>query len=297
MTTTSRKDDLMNEDARRAEARQLRVDPGMSRKQLMERFGVGNNTLSEWLSGLETPEWTRRPNAKDDLRDTAMEMRHDGYSVPQIAIELGVSKSTAYLWTKHLPLDRTPADKEERKRRHMEHMREARWEPYRKERDAARVGVTEQLSSWVGELSDRELLLLGATAYWCEGQKSKPWEPNRCRVTFINSDPGLILVFLRFLGAAGVDRESLGYRISIHESADVEAAGRWWAEVVGVPFERFSRPTLKTHNPSTVRHNVGDPYRGCLVIGVSKSRELYWKIEGLMRGITDVNVERGDASM
>ena len=87
------------------------------------------------------------------------------------------------------------------------------------------------------------------------------------------------------------------YRISIHESADLDAAGRWWADVIGVPFERFSRPTLKTHNPSTVRYNVGDPYRGCLVIDVPQSRELYWQIEGLMSGIADAGSASGGASM
>ncbi len=39
-------------------------------------------------------------------------------------------------------------------------------------------------------------------AYWCEGAKSKPYAP-RDRVTFVNSDPRLILFFLRFLAVAG----------------------------------------------------------------------------------------------
>jgi transposase len=288
----------MIEDSRRAEARRLRVDPGMSRSQLMKHFGVGNGTISDWLRGLEPPEWTRRPNAKDDLRETAIEMRSDGYSVPRIATELGVSKSTAYLWTKHLPLDRTPEEEAAaRRRNHSKEVADARWAPLNKARDQRRQDLNRAEGAWVGHLSDREVVLLGAVSYWCEGQKSKPWEPNRCRVIFINSDPGLILIFLRFLEVVGEDRLKLGYRISIHESADAEAAGRWWAGVVGVPFERFARPTLKTHNPSTVRHNVGDPYRGCLVIAVPKSRELYWRIEGLMQGIAGTDVVSGDARM
>ena len=129
----------MNGDPRREEARQLRIDPGLSRSQLKERFGVGDGTLSEWLRGLEAPAWTRRPNAKDELRDLAIEMRLNGCSVPAIATELGVSKSTAYLWTKHIPLDRTPAEQEERQRRHMEQMREA------KARDADRAATDKRL--------------------------------------------------------------------------------------------------------------------------------------------------------
>jgi hypothetical protein len=142
----------------------------------------------------------------------------------------------------------------------------------------------------VGDLSRREVVLLGAVAYWCEGEKNKPWRPQQFRMQFINSDADLILLFLRFLEACEVDRAGLSYRLSIHESADVEAATRWWSEVVSVPADKFRRPTVKTHNPSTVRHNVGDPYRGCLVIFVPKSRELYWKVEGLMRGIAGATV-------
>ena len=251
----------------------------------MKHFGVGNNTLSEWLRGLDPPEWTYRPNAKDSLRERAVELRGSGWSVPAISAELGVAKSTAYLWVREIPLDPTPGQQEERRLRHMERMREARWEPYRKKRDADRAATGERLGAWVGGLSDRELMLIGAVAYWCEGSKAKPWEPNRCQVIFINSDPDLILLFLRFLELAGEDRSRLRYRVQIHESADVGAAERWWAEVVGVPPESFARTSLKTHNPSTVRHNTEDSYRGCLTVRVPKSRELYWRIEGLMSGI------------
>jgi hypothetical protein len=196
-----------------------------------------------------------------------------------------------------LPLNATVEQGRERRRRHSKHMTDTRWEPHRQARDAERAGVNETEAAWVGELSDREVLLLGAAAYWCEGSKSKPWEPNRCRLIFINSDPALILLFLRFVELLGVGRARLRFRISIHESAPVEDAGRWWADVVGVPFEVLQRPTLKTHNPSTVRLNVGEPYRGCLVVSVPQSRGFYWKVEGLMRGIAVASASPRDAKM
>ncbi|GAA0513749.1 hypothetical protein Ade02nite_48810 [Paractinoplanes deccanensis] len=272
-------------ESRREEARRLRVDPGLSRSQLMRRFGVSNGTLSEWLRGIEAPAWTRRPTAKDDVRQSALELRRMGQSVPQIAQRLGISKSTAYLWTKGEPLDKTPEEAEERRRRHMEQMRQARWEPHRRRRDADRAACAERLAGWVGELSDREVILIGAVAYWCEGAKEKPWTKSTPGLMFINSDPALILLFLRYVEMLGVDRAELTYRLSIHESADIPAATRWWAGVVGVPAEHFRRATEKTHNPSTVRRNVGDSYRGCLIVYVPKSSRLYWEVEGVMRGI------------
>jgi hypothetical protein len=174
---------------------------------------------------------------------------------------------------------------------------EARWEPLRQTRDAERAAINTAEGARVGDLAEREVLLMGAAIYWCEGSKAKPWAQQRCRVAFINSDPALILLFLRFVELLGEDRARLRYRVSIHESAEVDAAVRWWAEVVGVPAEMFSPTTLKKHNPATVRHNVGESYRGCLVVVVPHSRELYWKIEGLMGGIAVATGWPGGANM
>jgi hypothetical protein len=41
------------------------------------------------------------------------------------------------------------------------------------------------------------------------------------------SDPSLILFFLRFLDATGTPRTDLGFRVFIHESADVDSAQRF----------------------------------------------------------------------
>ena len=131
----------------------------------------------------------------------------------------------------------------------------------------------------IGELTDRELLIVGAIAYWCEGTKSKPYRPAN-RVVFVNSDAGLIRLFLRFLETAGVNRDDLILRVYIHENADAEEAQRFWIKVTGVDPDQFRSPTLKHHNPKTVRMNVGEDYHGCLRIDVRRSGELYRRIEG-----------------
>ena len=66
----------------------------------------------------------------------------------------------------------------------------------------------------------------------------------------------------------------------IHESADVAAAQRFWKEVTGLPADIFRQPTLKRHNPKTIRKNTGEDYHGCLVINVRRSLRLYRQIEG-----------------
>jgi hypothetical protein len=104
-------------DPRRAEARRLRSTERMTLQQLRDHFGVSRDTLADWLWNEPTPDWTRRPNAKDELRKQAVQLRIEGRTVPEIAAELAVAKSTAYQWVKHLPLDATIAQGQARRRR------------------------------------------------------------------------------------------------------------------------------------------------------------------------------------
>ncbi|MGC1210758.1 MAG: helix-turn-helix domain-containing protein [Micromonospora sp.] len=267
-------------DSLAAEARRLRSEEQLSVREIQARLGIGRDRVYASLRGVPPPAWTRRPNAKDGLRAEAVELRAEGRSVDDIARRLGVAKSTAYQWVKHLPLDRDD-EAAARRRAHSRLMTDARWAAHRKARDAAQAAEQARAAEVVGSLDERDLLLLGAAIYWCEGAKTKPWR-RQDRLQFINSDPGLLALFLRFLEACGIRRGIPTYHVSIHESADADAAVGWWAAALGLPVERFGRTTVKRHNPATVRRNTGADYRGCLVINVPRSRELYWRIEGMI---------------
>ncbi|KXK59133.1 resolvase [Micromonospora rosaria] len=269
-----------------AEVRRLRTEEKLSVRQIRERTALGRNRVYELLRGLPPPDWTRRPNARDDLRAEAVALRERGHSVPEIAAQLGVSRSAAYQWVRHLPLD-PEAPAAERRRERARRMAEARWAAHREARDAARAAVHDRAARVVDPLGERDFLLLGAALYWCEGTKSKPWRRDD-RIQFVNSDPGLLALFLRFLEVCGVERGEVTYRVSIHETADAEAATRWWSQRLGLSPGRGQPPSLKRHRPATRRRNTGDEYHGCLVITVPRSRELYWRIEGMIAGLFQI---------
>lgn len=128
-------------------------------------------------------------------------------------------------------------------------------------------------------MSERELFLVGVGLYWAEGSKSKTYS-RRERVTFVNSDPDMIHVYLAWLGVLGVDPARIRYRVMIHESGDVRGAEQYWADLAKVDLSELQRATLKKHNPKTVRKNTGDDYHGCLVVNVLGSTDLYRRIEG-----------------
>lgn len=253
---------------------------GLSRRQIRDRIHVDNNDLlNRLLEGEPPPDWTRRPHAKDDLRARARELRLEGKTYDQIQVELGCSKSSISLWVRDLPKPERRDPTEQAKI-----AAQKRWEHELAVRDAKRRRTKEAATQEVGAMTDRELLLVGAALYWAEGAKDKPYS-RREDVLFVNSDPGVIRVYLAWLHLLGIGPERLTFRVMIHATADIEGAKRYWADLAGVDPATFQKTTIKNHNPKTVRKNVGPEYRGCLVIRVAQGAELYRRIEGWWCGI------------
>lgn len=248
---------------------------GLSLRQIRDELQVHNKeTLQRLVTGEPPPEWTKRPNAKDDLRDRARELRGQGWTYNEIQAELGCSKSSVSPWVRDLPHPEPRCTPEEQRAR-----MNAGLARLRAEQERVREETKRQAAESIGELSDRELFMAGVALYWAEGQKSKPYQ-RREAVIFINSDPGVIQVYLAWLDLLDVPRERLRFRVMIHETADVATAERYWADLVDIDAAALQPTTLKKHNPKTVRRNVGDAYRGCLVVRVLQGAELYCRIEG-----------------
>jgi DNA-binding CsgD family transcriptional regulator len=85
---------------------------GRSRREIKEILQIrSNNRLNEALRGEPPLPSTWRPNAKDDLRAKARELRGQGLDYKRIAAELGVSKSSVSLWVRDLPAQSASATK------------------------------------------------------------------------------------------------------------------------------------------------------------------------------------------
>ncbi|TDU04583.1 hypothetical protein EDD99_3054 [Streptomyces sp. 846.5] len=254
---------------------------GMSRRQIRDELKIWNNDkLNRLLKGEPPPEWTKRPRAKDELRAKAREMRIEGRTYDEIEEALGVARSSVSLWVRDLarPPHRKPSGDRQA------YMERVCWGPRRELRDQERRDAKSLAADEIGRLTERELFIIGVALYWSEGAKDKEYSRREC-VTLVNSDPGLITVYLAWLDLLAVDRSQLRFRVQIHESADVEAAEGFWAQLVGVSVDCLQRTTLKKHNPRTVRRNIGADYKGCLVIKVLGGADLYRRIEGWWSGL------------
>lgn len=253
---------------------------GCSLRRIRDELKVFNNDiLNRLVKGEPPPEWTKRPNAKDDLREKARELRLQGWTYDRIQVALGCSKSSVSLWVRDLPRPERRDPSEQAKL-----AAQKRWEHELAVRDKERQKTKAAARSEIGALTDRELFMTGVALYWAEGGKDKPYA-RRESVQFVNSDPGVIEVYLAWLDLLGVERERLRCRLMIHATGDVEGAMRYWADLVGVEADTFQRTTIKKHNPKTVRKNAGEDYRGCLVITVLQGARLYRRIEGWWYGI------------
>lgn len=275
-------------DADRETARALRA-AGCTYDQIAADLGVSKSTCSLWLRDLphaadgEPVCPVGEPPAPHDTRPAeARRLRQEGLTLRAIAEVMQAPAKTVYYWTWDLPVP--PSTRTGGDPAHMDMMRRRYWDRVLAEREAERQEIRAEHAARVGQLSARELELAAVVAYWCEGCKSKPYE-RREQVTFINSDPGLILLFLSWLDQIDFPVEHRRFSVAIHESADVAAATAHWADVIGGDPADFGPPTLKRHNPRTGRKNVADAYVGCLVVRLVQCRTLYQRVEGVGQGI------------
>ena len=226
-------------------------------------------------------------------REQAIELRRKGLSYREIMDRIGGSMASMSLWLRNIPLP--PEHRARMRQRHLAAAKRT-GESLRRRRLEKEERIRREAAAELGRVTARDVFIAGVAIYAAEGSKQKPWQTGSNTV-LINSDPRMILLFLRWLEVIGVVRSGLTFRVAIHETADHVAAVDFWSRVVGVPSEQFLRTTLKRGNPKTRRRNVGASYRGCLVVGVRRSTDLTRRIDGWFDALVRRSAKPFDESM
>jgi hypothetical protein len=100
----------------------------------------------------------------------------------------------------------------------------------------------------------------GTIMYWCEGSKRE----RDYRVEFVNSDPSMIMIFMKYLRGMGIDERRIRARLVIHQQDDVTACEKFWMKVTSLGKPNFlmtsvrNRSESKTplpHGTITIRYN------------------------------------------
>ena len=101
------------------------------------------------------------------------------------------------------------------------------------------------------DLSQKEksLKLAGVMLYWAEGAKGGG------TVKFVNSDPAMIKLFLRFLReVCGIYEDRLKLLIHLYPDQDAGTLKEFWSSVTGVPENNFYRSYVHIGKTGTYKN-------------------------------------------
>jgi len=219
--------------------------------------------------------------AKEKEKSEAVKLRKLGRSYNEILALVPVSKSTLSVWLRDLGIAKRQIQRLTLKRRaaQIKAQKACRDKRIIKER-----AIIEKAKKDLINLSKRDLWLIGTTLYWAEGTKQKDTNVSQ-RVTFNNSDPGMIVLFHEWLKViCHVPEKDLVYSVYMHRTADKERIRKFWEKLVNCKIERIY---FKNHNPKTNRKNIEENYNGLLRIDVRRSTDFNRKIRGWIEGIIE----------
>ena len=217
-------------------------------------------------------------------KELAIKLRRQGKTYSEILSVLPVAKSTLAIWLNSVQLS-----KKQKQRITKERLAGSRrgGEAKKKQRKEKQKVLISKAKLEIGNLSKRELFLIGVVLYWAEGSKEKEYYPGS-PLRFANSDPYMVKLFLDWLHEVGVNQNRINFDIYIHENHKyrIEEVVKYWSDITGFSKNLF-RVYFKKNILKTKRRNISpDSYFGLVRIYVKESSDLVRKINGWVKGIT-----------
>lgn len=219
--------------------------------------------------------------AKLKLRMEARDLRKNGLGIKAIAGKLGVSSSTVSLWCRDIVLTPEQIVELAHRARDPNYGRRLVYAQKQREQRMRRIReLFEEGKSEVGQLTQRELFVAGVALYWAEGFKKDNM------VGFSNSDPKMILLFVRWLQSLGISKSALKFRLGVNESFkdSVDTIQAFWESSLEVKKNQFQKPFFQQVKWQKAYDN-SEAYHGVLRVRVAKSTDLLRKIYGWIAGL------------
>lgn len=212
----------------------------------------------------------------------ARNLRKDGESLKVIAQMLEVSPRSVSNWCRDIELTQEQTLKLEKRmidpnygnrQKYLNLIKNSKNLKIKKLKDEGRREI--------GNLSKRDLFLVGIALYWAEGFKKDS------QAGFANSDPKMVNLFLRWL------YECFNYKTSdlipkltlnISHKDRTKEIETYWSEKTGIPIENFQKPFYQNVKWKKIYENPNE-YFGVLRIKVRKSIDFLRKIHGFIEGL------------
>jgi len=221
---------------------------------------------------------------KLEERNKALQLRHQGFSIKQIADNLNVSKGSVSAWVREISLPPELLESiENRKILGRELSRLTRLSNIAQ----AHKEISAQCKEEVLPFSKRDLWIAGLMIYAGEGNKTLRVSNQHVEVT--NSDHSILRLFINFLiKICGVSKDKIRIRLMLYEDIKIEEAEEYWAQALCVPLNQFQKPFIKLSYKELPHRHLRRAEYGTAHIIVYDIR-LYRKIIGWLQAIYEHN--------
>lgn len=201
------------------------------------------------------------------IKQRARDLRHQGWSIGEISLRLGIPKSTALGWVRDICLS------EKQKERIKQKIivsgaigRPLAVKANREKIEKWKEGIREQVKHFGAYAFNNPEVgkLICGLLYLCEGAKY----PSTRGLIFVNSDPAVICCFLNLLRRFFyIKEEKLRCRVLYRWDQESKKLKRYWSNITGIPLKQFfkNKPDIRTKGKPTRKTN----YKG--VCGIQYS--------------------------
>lgn len=220
--------------------------------------------------------------SKSVQRIRARELRKQGQSIKEIAKKLKVSPGSVSPWCRDIELTPEQTKTLEERARDPYYGRRGIYLASLKRKQNLKINkLIKKGAKEVGNLTKRELFLVGVALYWGEGFKKDK------QAGIANQDPKIINMFIKWLQVCFCYRKTnLVARVIINSShkGRADEIQHYWSKQTGIPMEQFRKPTLQTIIWKKKYENPNN-YYGVLRIKVRKSADFLRSIYGFIEGL------------
>lgn len=217
-------------------------------------------------------------------------MRIMGHSYNEIRARLGIPKSTLSVWFKGLVLS------EQARARLAERVRVGtlnglvkrnKLQTHKARRRALQVRLRSE--SEVPNLNKKDLMLAGTFLYWAEGYKRPVIrggkERTAHRISFLNSDPDIVRIFVCFLEEVlEIPRDRIYVCMRLYEHINKDEAKRHWMKASGLSSKHFKNTTYVVSGASKRKRPYNRLPYGTAQIAVNDT-EKFHRLMGLIDGV------------
>ena len=228
--------------------------------------------------------------ANSIYKERAMALRKQGQSIGAIASVLGISKSTVSGWCKDISLTKKQVDKIFNKAKEKSIRALIKYQELARARRQSKIAeLTAEGGKDAGDLSARDLYILGLGLYWAEGYKKllvrKGKEVTHHPVSLTNSDPVLIKMFLRFLREyCKVSEEKIRADLRIFPNQNGKYIQEFWEKETGILPCNFGKIYTGISKSSQSKRPYNRLPIGVIQIRVSDTK-LFHRIIGYIEGL------------